>query len=141
MARHGWEATGVDFVPRAINIAKRKAAGVGASPRLLVGDVTRLQELGIGTGYGLLLDLGCFHSIPDERRDDYVRGATSVAAAGATMLIFGFVRGEKQSRIGPRGFGDDEVSQRFEAGWEMVSETKGGPMFGASASWYRLRRR
>jgi len=141
MARHGWEATGVDFVPRAINIAKRKAARADASPRLLVGDVTRLPELGIGTGYGLLLDLGCVHSIPDERRDDYVRGATSVAAAGATMLIFGFVRGEKQSRVGPRGFGADEVSHRFGAGWEMMSETKGGPMFGASASWYRMRRR
>jgi cyclopropane fatty-acyl-phospholipid synthase-like methyltransferase len=140
MAQHGWEATGVDFVPRAIKVAKRKAAAAGASPRLLVGDVTRLPELGIGTGYGLLLDLGCFHSIPDERRDDYVRGATSVAAAGATMLIFGFVRGEKPTRVGPRGFSDGEVTQRFRVGWQMMSETKGGPMFGASASWYRLRR-
>jgi len=57
------------------------------------------------------------------------------------MLIFGFVRREKQSRVGPRDFGDDEVSRRFGARWEMVSETKGGPMFGASASWYPLRRR
>ena len=56
------------------------------------------------------------------------------------MLIFGFVRGEKPSRVGPRGFGNGEVSQRFGDGWQMVSETKGGPMFGASASWYRLRR-
>jgi len=107
---------------------------------LLVGDVTRLPDLGIGIGYGLLLDLGCFHSIPDDRRDDYAGGATSVAAAGATMLIFGLVRGEKPSRVGPRGFGDGEVSQRFGAGWQMVSETKGGPMFGATATWYRLRR-
>ena len=140
MAQHGWEATGVDFVPRAISSARRKAAAAGASPRLLVGDVTRLPELGIGTGYSLLLDLGCFHSIPDERRDDYVRGATTVAAPGATMLIFGFVRGQKPTRVGPRGFGESEVSERFGAGWQMVSETKGGPMFGASASWYRLSR-
>jgi methylase of polypeptide subunit release factors len=32
MARHGWEATGVDFVPRAISAATRKAVVAGVSP-------------------------------------------------------------------------------------------------------------
>src|SRR6266852_4951120 len=58
MARHGWDVTGIDFVPRAVSVAKRKAAEAQASPRLMVGDVTRLTELGIGTDYSLLLDLG-----------------------------------------------------------------------------------
>ena len=31
MARHGWDVTGVDFVPRAINTAKRKAKAAQAS--------------------------------------------------------------------------------------------------------------
>src|SRR5260370_14518015 len=48
LARHGWETTGVDFVPRAIAQARRKAAAAGASPRFLVGDVTRLTDLGMG---------------------------------------------------------------------------------------------
>ena len=47
------------------------------------GDVTRLTELGID--YSLLLDLGCFHSIPDASRDAYVRGVTALARAGATL--------------------------------------------------------
>lgn len=64
LAQHGWQATGVDFVPRAIAMARWKAEAAAVSPRLVVGDVTRLGSLGIGTGYGLLLDLGCFHSIP-----------------------------------------------------------------------------
>jgi hypothetical protein len=33
------------------------------------------------------------------------------------------------------------VGKRFGDGWEVVSEVKGGPMFGAAAAWYRLRRR
>ena len=104
MARHGWDVTGIDFVPRAVTVAKRKAAEAQASPRLMVGDVTRLTELGIGTDYSLLLDLGCFHSIPDAGRDAYVRGVTALARAGATLLIFGFVRGNgRASRIGPLG--------------------------------------
>jgi SAM-dependent methyltransferase len=64
MARHGWEVTGVDLVGRAIAMARRKAAAAGISPTFIQGDVTRLDELDVGAGYGLLLDIGCFHGIP-----------------------------------------------------------------------------
>ena len=142
MARHGWDVTGIDFVPRAVSVAKRKAAEAQASPRLMVGDVTRLTELGIGTDYSLLLDLGCFHSIPDAGRDAYVRGVTALARAGATLLLFGFVRGDgRASRIGPRGLAPAEVAQRFTGGWDIDAEDRGGPMFGSAAYWYTLHRR
>jgi cyclopropane fatty-acyl-phospholipid synthase-like methyltransferase len=141
LARHGWDATGVDFVPRAIAQARRKAAASGVMPRLLVGDVTRLTELGIGTGFGLLLDLGCFHSIPDAGRDAYVRGASAVAAPGATMLLFAMVRRGDPGRVGPRGVGPNEIAQRFGGSWEIAGEETGGPMFGNDTVWYRLRRR
>ena len=142
MARHGWDVTGIDFVPRAVTVAKRKAAEAQVSPRLMVGDVTRLTELGIGIDYSLLLDLGCFHSIPDAGRDAYVRGVTAMARAGATLLIFGFVRGDaRSSRYGPRGLAPAEVAQRFAGGWNVDAENRGGPMFGSAAYWYTLRRR
>src|SRR5205823_13908793 len=57
LARNGWEATGVDFVGRAIAHARRKASSAGVTARLLVGDVTRLGELGVDGGHRLLLDL------------------------------------------------------------------------------------
>lgn len=142
IAQHGWDVTGIDFVPRAVTVAKRKAAEAQTSPRLMVGDVTRLAELGIGTDYSLLLDLGCFHSIPDAARDAYVRGVTAVARAGATFLIFGFVRIDGSgSRLGPRGLAPAEVAQRFAGGWAVDAENRGGPMFGSAAYWYTLRRR
>jgi len=140
LAQHGWEATGVDFVPRAISAARRKADAAGVSPRFLVGDVTRLTELGVGAGYGLVLDLGCFHSIPDAGRDGYVRGAAQVAQPDATMLLFCFVRRAKQARLGPRGVARGEVAQRFASGWEIVSEQEGRPALGCDSAWYRLRR-
>jgi cyclopropane fatty-acyl-phospholipid synthase-like methyltransferase len=141
LAQKGWDATGVDFVPRAIDAAKKKAAAAGVSPRLMVGDVTRLPELGIGSGYNLLLDLGCFHSIPDAGRDDYVKGASAVAPSGATMLLFGFTRREKSSRLGPRGLARTEIRDRFTNGWELGREVAGQPIAGYDAAWYTLRRR
>lgn len=141
MAQHGWEVTGVDFVPRAIGMAKHKAEAAAVSVRFLVGDVTRLPELGIGSGFDLLFDLGCFHSIPDDRRDSYVEGATKVATPGATMLMFGFIRSGGRSRPGPRGLTRTEVADRFSSGWEVVEATQGRPMLGADTFWYTLRRK
>jgi SAM-dependent methyltransferase len=80
LAQHGWKANGVDFVPRAIRAARRKAAAARVSPRFVVGDVTRMTELDVGAGYDLVLHIGCFHSIPDAGRDAYVRGAAEVAS-------------------------------------------------------------
>ena len=141
LAQHGWEVTGIDFVPRAIGATRRKAAVAGASPTFIVGDVTRLTELGVGSGYALLLDLGCFHSIPDIGRDAYVRGATEVAPPGAVMLLFCAVRGDKPQRIGPRGVALGEVAERFASGWDLVGEDAGRPILGCFSAWYRLRRR
>lgn len=143
LTQKGWDATGVDFVPRAIDVAKKKAAAAGVAPRLLVGDVTRLTELGIGDGYDLILDLGCFHSIPDAGRDDYVRGASAVAAQGSTLLLFGFTRKDRSrplGPLGPRGLKPDEVRSRFAGDWDLVGDQPGRPMRGLDAAWYTLRR-
>jgi SAM-dependent methyltransferase len=141
LAQSGWDVTGLDFVPRAIRAAQQKASSAAVSPRFIVGDVTRLTTLSLGSPFDLLLDLGCFHSLPDSGRAAYVSGATEVARPGATMLLFCFVRGASPPRFGPRGVAPGEVAQRFAAGWEVLTETAGGPMFGADAAWYRLRRR
>jgi len=141
LAQHGWEVTGVDFVSRAISAARRKAASAGVSPRLIVGDVTRLTDIGLGAGYKLLLDLGCFSSIPDAGRDAYVSGATRIAEPDAVLLLFCLIRPAKPPRLGPRGVARGEVVKRFAAGWELVSEQQGQPVREYDGAWYRLRRR
>lgn len=141
LAEHGLDATGIDFVPRAIEMAQTKAAATRATATFIVSDVTHLTELNIGTGYKLLFDQGCFHSIPDEARDAYVRGVTAVAHPGATMLLFCLVRGDKPRRLGPRGVERGEVARRFAPHWTMMGDQTGRPMFGYDTAWYRLRKR
>ncbi|MFI5282628.1 MAG: class I SAM-dependent methyltransferase [Candidatus Dormibacterales bacterium] len=141
LARHGWQTTGVDFIPRAIQAARRKAAAAGVAPRFLVGDVTRLDALDLADDHGLVLDLGCFHSLADAGREAYLEGVTRLAKPGATMLLFCLVRRDKPGRVGPRGVLRGEVERRFNAGWELVEEIEGRPMLGWDAAWHRLRRR
>jgi hypothetical protein len=62
------------------------------SPRFVEGDLTRLRDLGFGDGYTLLLDFGCFHTLPQDRRDAYVQSASEVAAPGNMLLLYGFQR-------------------------------------------------
>ena len=140
LAEHGWDATGVDIVGRAIQTARQKADGKAIKPRFVKGDVTKLAELDLGGSFELLLDLGCFHSLPDERRDAYASGAASEAAPGATFLLFGFV-GKKRRWIGPPGLGEEEVAHRFMDAFDVIWERRSeDPRFGLAA-WYRLRRR
>jgi len=120
LAARGWEVTGVDMVPRALEAAARRAARAGVTPRFVLGDVTRLADHGIGGGHTLVLDFGCFHTLPDDRRDAYVRAIGAAAAPGATLLLFGFRRAPRfPMRAGVSGA---EVRDRFgRAGWEVVS--------------------
>ncbi|MBO0702524.1 MAG: class I SAM-dependent methyltransferase [Candidatus Dormibacteraeota bacterium] len=150
LAEHGWEATGVDMVPRALSLARRKAAAAGVSPRFVEADATRLQDFGVGDGYDLLLDFGCFHTLPADQRDAYVESVSRAAAPGATFLLIGFTR---PPRVAPMhaGLSTEEVRARFDGGrWELLgAERKAtGPLEVAGRRaddlfelWgYRLRR-
>ena len=151
LATHGWNATGVDMVPKALSMARRRAAAAGTSPRFVLGDATRLQDFGIGADYNLVLDFGCFHTLPADRRDAYVDSVSRVAAPGATFLLFGFT---KPPRLAPMhaALSTEEVRARFDGStWELVSaerkSTGGLEVAGRQADelfelWgYRLRRR
>src|SRR3990172_1030198 len=70
LAQHGWQATGIDFAQRAIKKAHRKARQAGVNVDLRVADVTRLEELsGL---FELILDMGCYHSLPSAGRQAYL---------------------------------------------------------------------
>jgi SAM-dependent methyltransferase len=116
LARHGWEVTGVDMVGHAIARAKERAATEDVPVDLICGDVTRLGELGIGDGYTLLVDFGCYHTVPLAKRDAYAAAVTEVAAAGATLWMWGL---GIRARAGV-GVTADELRSRFPA-WQLTS--------------------
>ncbi|MGW5410520.1 class I SAM-dependent methyltransferase [Actinomadura geliboluensis] len=140
LARRGWEAVGVDYVPAAIEAARSKAEeGV----TYVVGDVTDLEASGLGT-FGFFIDIGCFQGFGPEQRRAEGRGVTALADPGATLLMLAFGVTRLRSRIG--GVSQAEVEAAF-PDWEMLdvrpAETAGlgWPMNRTSPQWYRLRRR
>ena len=119
LARRGWEVTGVDLVPEALEIARRNAAAGGVRANFVQGDVSRLTEIVQGT-FDLLLDFGCFHTLPRDLRPAYVDGVTAVASPGAILLLYGFAR---PPRLAPMAAGVslEEVRERFDADWDIVN--------------------
>ena len=140
LAQHGWDVTGVDFVVKPLKVARRRAVDSAIKPRFVRGDVTRLPDLQLGGGYELVLDLGCFHSIPEGRRDAYAGGVSSEAAPGATFLLFGFLSTSRRV-VGPPGLREDEIESRFAGDWNVVWTRKSDAGRMGTAAWYRLRRR
>jgi SAM-dependent methyltransferase len=140
MARHGWEVTAIDFVPRAIATARRRAQEVGVRPRLLCGDVTRLKELGVGDGYALAFDQGCFHSIPEDRRDAYVTGLTAATLPGAEYLMWGFYANQPNPLM-RTSVTKEELERRFGGSWDLLRSWGGEQPGRFAGGWYHLRRR
>ena len=118
LAKHGWQVTGVDFVAKAVDKARAKAAANKLAITFSQADVTRLSSEGIGTNFGLIVDSGCLHGMSDEDRDAYVREVTAVAAPDARLLLVEFVRG---GSFGVPGIDLDEVERRFAADWTLLA--------------------
>ena len=140
LARRGWEAVGVDYVPAAIEAAQHRGAhGV----TYVVGDVTDLPAADLGT-FDFFLDVGCFPGLDAEQRDAEGHGVTTLANPGATLLMLAF--GPTWMRSLVEGVSRQEVETAF-PGWEMLTVEPaataglGWPMNRTAPQWYRLRRR
>lgn len=118
LAQHGWRVTGVDFVSKAVDKARAKAAADKVSVSFAQADATQLSSAGVGSGFALILDSGCLHGMSDEDRDAYVREVTAVAAPDARLLIVAFVPG---GSFGVPGIDQAEVERRFTSDWTLLS--------------------
>lgn len=122
LARHGWDVTGVDLVGHAIKLARQRAEAAGVSVRFVEGDVTKLEDLEIGSGFNVLVDSGCYHVIPIDRRDAYVAAVNAVAAPGAWLLMFGV----GAAPVPRAGVTEEELGRRFTR-WRLVSAVRMTP--------------
>jgi SAM-dependent methyltransferase len=142
LARRGWEAVGIDYVPAAIEAAAATSQGVDGLS-YVVGDVTRLPSASLGT-FDFFFDIGCFQGLDAGQRVSQGTGVSALSNPRATVLMLSFGPGRWRRLVG--GASQEEVETAF-AGWEMLAaETAdtaglGWPMNRTAPRWYRLRRR
>ncbi len=88
LVQAGWQVTGVDFAPRAIQLAKHKLRSTATQADLYVSDATNLK--GIVGLYEFALDIGCFHSIPKAGKADYLHQLDRILVPNGFWLMYGF---------------------------------------------------
>jgi SAM-dependent methyltransferase len=144
LAARGWQVTGVDNVPRALERAEERVRVAGVDMRLVEADVTNLQSAGIDPGFRLVLDTGTFHGLRDGEREAMGREVSAIAAHDATVLLIAWPR---RRRPLIRGVSRSEIEAAF-PGWSVTDE---GPshfqapkpiewLLRPDEHWYRLRR-
>jgi len=129
LARHGFEVTGVDFSPAAIELGRERAREAGVEVTFVEDDLTDLRRVE-GT-YDLLIDYGTLDDLRPSDRDAYVRNVLPLAHAGSRFLLFCFeweARWWERAlgRIGPMAMEPGEVSRRFGASFD-IEGIAGGP--------------
>ncbi len=128
LAKHGWEVVGVDFVADAIERAKTRAVSAGVPVRFVVGDVAQLGEADVTGPFDLLVDVGCYHAIPDGLRDAYAVGVGAVARRGADFYLAGINDPPASWRLlRAGGISPVEVHRRFTDFVLEDEQTSAGP--------------
>ncbi|AOW93732.1 hypothetical protein BFN03_16680 [Rhodococcus sp. WMMA185] len=136
LAKHGWQATGVDFSATAIERARRAAEGVGGAA-FLEGDATKLSQLDIGKPIDLVLDMGCYHSLPAAAKPTYAAELAAVVEAGTPLMMWEGIR-IKHGEIADV-FSRDFVVERTEPKDFVIKRLVFSHAIGGT--WYWLRRR
>ena len=127
LAESGWQASGVDFVPRAIRIARRKARrkGVTESTDFQVGDALS-RDIFQGE-YDLILDIGCFHSFSDQQAEVYAANVNDHLAVGGSLLLYAHLRQGSGPGHGASEIGLEKIGERLELAWRRDGEESSRP--------------
>ncbi|MGB1250658.1 MAG: class I SAM-dependent methyltransferase [Candidatus Promineifilaceae bacterium] len=86
MAQRGWEVDGVDFIEKAIRVAKQRACAAGVAPQFHQGDVTNLRFL--AEGYDLAIDVGCVHVLNSAEITHYINELARLLNPNADYLMY-----------------------------------------------------
>jgi SAM-dependent methyltransferase len=136
LARRGWQVTGVDFIPKAIRVARRKTAAAGLNIEFIQTSVTDLKML---TGpFSYILDIGCLFGLSVEDRRKYAINLSRLMdRQGWYMLYAWYPRLFKGRRM---GITPEEIAGLLGDAYVKI-KIKEGEENNAPTAWYWYQRK
>lgn len=136
MAQRGWRVTGVDFSPKAIAAARRKAAQTDLQIQFHEASVA---DLGFLFGpFDYALDIGCLFALKPEERQKYAAHLQRLLSPGAHYMLYAWLPQRRRHRFW--GISSNEVALLFEPAFKREKIIVGRDSGGGSA-WYWFTRR
>ena len=114
----GFDTTGIDGAPLAIEKAQAKGREQGVDVRFVVGDVLELASF--GEQWDTVLDCGVFHVFDDDDRVVYVDNLAAAVSPGGRYFMLCF-SDEQPGVDGPRRVSQEEIRGSFADGWRIDS--------------------
>jgi SAM-dependent methyltransferase len=133
LAKSGWQVTGVDYAPRAIRIARKKAHRNAVKARFLQDEVDHLDS--ISGSFDLILDMGCFHSLRQKERVKYIKNIDLLLSPAGTYLLYVFFKDQHKER-GP-GVTEDDII-RLSKTLKLFRRTDGTEHGLRSSAWFNF---
>ncbi len=138
LAQHGFQVVGVDFSPKAVALARSKQRQTGLPVEFVNADVTRLDFL--KEPFDLILDIGCFHSIPAAARPRHVAHIARLTRPESKYLLYAF----SKTGGGPGLFGvgvtQEEVRELFAPFMKLCQIQVGSDRGARTSAWYWFER-
>ena len=85
LAEKGFEVTGMDISPTAIEYAKKKAEKTKVKIDFRIEDFTKLPFA--DEGFDFIFDMGCFHHVKIEDRPTFIKGIHRVLKKGGSYML------------------------------------------------------
>lgn len=129
LAAKGYRVVGLDLSPTAVAAATAAAKERGLdSASFAQADITEFS--GYDGRFNTVMDSGCLHALPVERRQAYVEAVYRAAAPGARLFILAFAkRPFGEDRPGPEGFTAEELRDTLATRW-VVDEVRPAMLYG-----------
>ena len=118
MARQGFQVTAIDFIPEALDFARKRTKESGVNVKFVHSDITKFES---NEKFDLILDCGCLHSFDDKKRVKYKEKILELMSERVQYVLVHF--GEKKKSdfgLGPRPKTKDEIEKFFSPDLKLI---------------------
>jgi SAM-dependent methyltransferase len=132
LAQQGFEVTGIDVAPLAVEQAEQRTQAAGVKANFQVADVLQLPDL--QGPFAFFFDRGCYHAVRRGAADEYaVAIAKQLVSGGRGLILAGNAR--EPHEPGPPVVTEDQIRNELGVAFRILDlqefrfdETPGVPM-------------
>jgi SAM-dependent methyltransferase len=117
LAQQGFEVTGVDLAPLAVQRAQERAKGAGVKVRIVAADVLNLPDL--GAPFQFFFDRGCYHVVRRIDPGRYIQTVARITTPDMIGLILAGNAREPQTP-GPPTVSEEEIRREWGEAFEII---------------------
>lgn len=118
LAKLGFETTGTDISPSAVNKATERAKNELINVRFVCDDVLNSKLEG---RFGLVMDRGCFHVLEPGQQQDYLHAVSRLLDEKGCLFLKTFHKQEMREEGPPNRFEADDISKIFGSTFELIT--------------------